>query len=214
MEVKEKGIDVSNYAREAQRLNALLKQTKCKRIIVLGDFKHDVYGFKHKELWVLRKFLALLHCKDITVVKGNHDSELEQFEGVKVVDAHGMLLKAEGKTYGLFHGHALPSKEVVENAGVFLFGNTHPLVEISEGDRFSYTAPIWLVGKTRKNAKIGLPGGCKWVLFPAFGSLAGGVAINKVRNLGPFLKKENADLPNAELFLLSGVKVGTLKNLQ
>jgi len=213
LELQAKGIDVSNYAREAQRLNALLKQTKCKRIIVLGDFKHDVYGFKHKELWVLRKFLALLYCKDITVVKGNHDSELEQFEGVKVVDAHGMLLKAQGKNYGLFHGHALPSKEIVKNADVFLFGNTHPLVEISEGDRFSYTAPVWMVGKTKENEGLGLHKGRKWVLFPAFGSLAGGVAVNKKKDLGPFLKKENADLPNAELFLLSGTKVGRLKDL-
>jgi len=53
-------------------------------------------------------------------------------------------------------------------------------------------------------------------LFPAFGSLAGGIAVNRERKaekLGPFLKKENADLQNAEVFLLSGQKLGKLKNL-
>jgi len=216
LELQAKGIEVSNYALEAQRLNALLKQTKAKRIIVLGDFKHDVYGFGNKEMWVLRKFLRLVECKNITVIKGNHDSQLESFNEITLVEARGLLLEAEGKKYGLFHGHALPSREVLEKADVFLLGNTHPLVEISEGGRgggrFAYSTRVWLVGKTKANEKLGLKKGRKWVLFPAFGSMAGGVAINKTRNLGPFLKKENADLPNAELFLLSGTKVGRMKD--
>lgn len=214
LELQAKGIEVSNYEREAQRLNKLLKQTKCNRIVVLGDFKHDFYGFKNREFWVLKKFLRLLNCKDILVIKGNHDSELESFGEVKVADAKGLLLEAEGKKYGLFHGHAFPSKEIIENAGVFLFGNLHPLVEISEGERFSYTTPVWMVGKTRENKKIGLKKGKKWVLFPAFGSLVGGVAVNKTKNLGPFLKKENVDLPDAKLFTLAGQNLGKLKNLR
>ncbi|MEM4255164.1 MAG: metallophosphoesterase family protein [Candidatus Norongarragalinales archaeon] len=214
LELQAKGIEVSNYEREAQRLNKLLKQTKCTRIVVLGDFKHDFYGFKNREFWVLKKFLRLLHCKDILVVKGNHDSELENFGDVKVVDAKGLLLEAEGKKYGLFHGHAFPSREITENADVFLFGNLHPLVEISEGERFSYTAPVWVVGKTKANAKHGLKAGRKWVLFPAFGSLVGGVAVNKTRDLGPFLKKENAELQNAQVFTIDGRKLGTLENLR
>ena len=213
LELQAKGIEVSNYEREARRLNALLKQSRCNRIIVLGDFKHDFYGFKNKEFWILKKFLRLLECKDITVIKGNHDSQLEEFEDVNVVDSKGMLLEAGGVKYGLFHGHAFPSREITESAEAFLFGNIHPLVEISEGERFSYTAPVWVVGKTNANAKIGLAKGRKWVLFPAFGSLVGGVAVNKTRDLGPFLKKENADLQKANLYTLDGQKLGLLKNV-
>lgn len=214
LELNAKGIEVSNYELEAQKLNKLLKQTKCNRIIVLGDFKHDFYGFKNREFWVLKKFLNALNCKDILVIKGNHDSELENFADVKVVGSGGLLLEAEGKNYGLFHGHAFPSKEIIEKADVFLFGNIHPLVEISEGDRFSYTTQVWMVGKTKANANTGLAKGKKWVLFPAFGSLVGGVAVNKVKNLGPFLKKENVDLPSAEVFTLDGQKLGLLKSLR
>lgn len=214
LELQSKGIIVSNFEKEAQRLNKLLKQTKCNRIIVLGDFKHDYFGFKNKELWVLKKFLRLLDCKEVLVVKGNHDSELERFEEVKVTSPGGILLEAEGKKYCLFHGHMLPSKELVEQADVFLFGNVHPLVEIIEGGSLAYTAPVWVVGKTRENKALGLKKGKKWVLFPAFGSLSGGVAVNKTKTLDHFLKKENVDLPNAELFLLSGQKIGLLKNLR
>ena len=212
LELQAKGIEVSNYEREAKRLNSLLKQFRCNRIIVLGDFKHDFYGFKNKEFWVLKKFLRLLDCKDITVIKGNHDSQLEEFPDVTVVDAKGMLLEAEGKKYGLFHGHAFPSLEITSKADVFLFGNLHPLVEIDEGDKFAYTAPVWVVGKTNANKKIGLVKGKKWVLFPAFGSLAGGVAVNKNKNFGPFLKKENVDLQNAGLYTLQGQNLGLLKS--
>ena len=216
LELEAKGISVSNFELEAKKLNSLLKQTKCNRIIVLGDFKHDFYGLKNKEFWVLKKFLKLLKCKNILVIKGNHDSQLEEFKEVKVIEAKGMLVEEKGVKYGLFHGHALPSTEILENADVFLLGNMHPLVEISEGkggERFSYRTPVWMMGKTKENRKIGLRGGKKWVLFPAFGSLAGGMAVNREKNLGPFLKTENADLPYAQVFLLSGQKLGVLKNL-
>src|SRR3989344_553833 len=118
LELQAKGIEVSNYEREARRLNALLKQSRCNRIIVLGDFKHDFYGFKNKEFWILKKFLRLLECKDITVIKGNHDSQLEEFEDVNVVDSKGMLLEAGGVKYGLFHGHDFPSREITERQEV------------------------------------------------------------------------------------------------
>ncbi|MFH1056184.1 MAG: metallophosphoesterase, partial [Candidatus Micrarchaeota archaeon] len=196
LELQAKGIEISNFEREARRLNALLKKTKCKRIIVLGDFKHDFYGFRNKELWILRKFLRLLDCKDVTVIKGNHDSQLEEFKEVNVVDSKGMLLEEKRVKYGLFHGHAFPSREIVEKADVFLLGNAHPLVEIKEGENFSYSTPVWLVGKTKANKKTGLKAGRKWVLFPAFSSLAGGIAVNRKKNLGAFLKEENVDLPN------------------
>lgn len=214
LELQGKGVEVSNFELEARRLNKLLKQTKCNRIIVLGDFKHDYYGFKNKEFWVLKKFLRLLDCKDVTVVKGNHDSELESFKEVKVIEAKGLLLEAEGKKYGLFHGHAMPSKEILGEADVFLLGNAHPTVEIREGENFVYSFPVWLVGKTKANAKLGLPAGRKWVLFPAFGSLAGGIPVNKDKRLGPFLAAENVALPESEVFLVSGQKVGKLSSLR
>ena len=214
LELQAKGVEVSNYALEAKRLNALLKKMKCDSLIVLGDFKHDYYGFKNKEFWILKKFLSLLNCDSVTVIKGNHDSQLEDFDKVRVIDAKGLLVK-EGKiTYGLFHGHAIPSKEVLEKSDVFLLGNAHPLLQITEGERLSYTTPVWLMGKTRKNAKMGLASGKKWVLFPAFGSLAGGIAVNKRHDLGPFLKKENVDLRKAQVFLVSGQTLGLLESLE
>lgn len=214
LELQSKGIEISSYEKEAQRINKLMKQSKCTKLIVLGDFKHDYFGFKNREFWILKKFLKLLGCKDVLVVKGNHDAELERFEEVKVANSTGYILEAEGKKYGLFHGHAVPSSVLLEQSDVFLFGNVHPLVEISEGDRFAYTAPVWVIGKTKANQSLGLKKGKKWVLFPAFGSLSGGIAVNKKAEWGQFLSKENVDLPNCELFTLDGQKLGLLKRLR
>ena len=213
LEFQAKGIEISNFEQEAKRINSIMKKSKCNRLIVLGDFKHDFYGFKNKEFWVLKKFLNSLECKNIVVIKGNHDSQLEEFKEVQVVDSKGMILVEKGKNYGLFHGHAFPSHEVIEKSDVFLLGNTHPLIEIREGERFSYTTPVWLMGKTKNNQHAGLKTGKKWVLFPAFSSLAGGVAVNREKSLGPFLKEDNVDLNNAEAFLLDGRRLGFLKNL-
>jgi len=212
LELENKGIGVSeNWKKTAARLNALLKQTKAKRIVVLGDFKHDVFGLENREKWLLQKFFSILKCESVTVIKGNHDSGLEGFAKVRVIPSSGMVLKEGKTTFGLFHGHAWPAEDVLK-AEVLLVGNAHPAVRIREGKNFEYSKKCWLVGRTKR--KKGLRGEQKTVVFPAFSDLIGGTPVNRKTLLGVLFKNDCVDLPNARVFLLDGLSVGKIKELK
>lgn len=209
LELQKKGFHVKDYWRaEAMRLNSLVKKTKAKDLIVLGDFKHDYYGLKYAETRLLASFLKELECKNVTIVKGNHDSSLEELPGIRLVEPQGLVVEHAGKTYGLFHGHALPSEKVLA-CDYLLSGNLHPTVEIREGEEFVFYQKCWLVSKTTKKLKHS----AKVVVFPAFSELVGGSPVNKAKSLGPLFNNGFVDLKKAEVFLLSGMRLGLLSAL-
>ncbi|NUN11831.1 metallophosphoesterase [Candidatus Micrarchaeota archaeon] len=206
LELERKGFFIKDYWKaEVLRLNSLLKKTKATKLIVLGDFKHDYYGLKYRETRLLDSFLKHLDCKDVIIVKGNHDSSLESLQGITLIEPQGLVLKQGGKTFGLFHGHALPSKEVLA-CDYLLLGNTHPTVEIKEGKDFVFYQKCWLVSTMKKTKN-------KVIVFPAFSELVGGSPVNKEKPLGPLFNQGLVELKKAEVFLLSGLKLGLLKDL-
>ncbi len=198
----------------ARQLNALLKQTNAKRLIVLGDLKHDVSGFEREEQKMLSEFIDALECEQLILVKGNHDSLIEKKlfnPKLKIVPATGMVLEEEGKKIGLAHGHAWPSHEVLE-ADVLLLGHQHPGVKIIEKTGM-HMQPVWLVGEIKASKKFGTRKQ-QAIVFPAFGSLTGYMAVNEgKRMLGPFFENKLFDLANAKAIALNGLLLGRMKDL-
>ncbi|HLD76273.1 MAG TPA: hypothetical protein VI874_04595, partial [Candidatus Norongarragalinales archaeon] len=67
-ELQQKGYHVGQqFPREAERINQLIRQTKTRQVIFLGDVKHNVYGMEDKEERVLNAFFRKLQTKKITV---------------------------------------------------------------------------------------------------------------------------------------------------
>lgn len=194
-DLQRKGYAIAlQYRNEAEKINALLKETKAKQIIFLGDVKHDVYGLLDKEERMLNAFFRLLKTRKITVCKGNHDSAIENCRGINVEPAEGFVFE---KTL-LIHGHALPKKA---KYGSMCLGHEHPLVEIKEGPH-SWKEKAWIIGRNEKT---------RFVVFPHFGSLIGGRPFNHGSHLSPALTQRECD--NADAYMLSGMKLGRIDRI-
>ncbi len=197
-ELQQKGYNLPlQYGKAAEHANVLLKQTRAKQIIFLGDVKHNVYGLEDNEERMLNAFFGLLKTKKITVCKGNHDSYIENVKGITVAPAGGLLLK---KTL-LFHGHALPDEALLEKADRMCCGHEHPLARIREG-KHTWTEKTWIIGRQ---------GGKKFVVFPHFGDLVGGREFGPSKHLVRALDEKSCH--NASAYLLSGLKLGKVGKL-
>jgi len=205
LELRAKGIRaLQQWQPCAKRINALLKRMRCNRLIILGDAKHDVYGCDIEERTMMRRFLDALDTKDVKIIKGNHDSRLEGT--APIIPATGMRLEDDGASYGLFHGHAWPSKDVI-SADILLTAHQHPLYEFK--DRAGrWSEKCWIAAETKANKKFGVMGGRRVVVFPAFGLLSGGIRLNTERGIGPFF--ENKLLRKASAFSLEGAPLGAI----
>src|SRR3989304_2852913 len=62
----------------AEKINMLKRKTRTKKLILLGDVKHKVYGFSIMEKAELEKFFDNLDYGEIVIVKGNHDGNIEK----------------------------------------------------------------------------------------------------------------------------------------
>jgi uncharacterized protein len=192
-ELQKKGYHIPlQYKTVAAEVKALMQQTKKRKIIFLGDVKHDVYGMKDPEERMLTNFFRLLNTKHITVCKGNHDAQIESLTGITVAPPEGTILE---ETL-LFHGHAKPDKALLKKVDTICCGHEHPLAKIKEGNHV-WTEKAWVLGKQSKK---------RFIVFPHFGKLVGGRVFDADRHLVRFLTP--AACRTADLRLLSGVQLG------
>ena len=217
-EFRKTGIRIpSQTEKMKERIEKILKETKAKKIILLGDVKHKVPGASFQELREIPDFLEYFSKKtSIEIVPGNHDSGLKEFVpiGVKIHPSSGFLFK------GLYfnHGHTWPSEDLLK-ATTVIIGHSHPLIEFKDELGFRFLEPVWVKAKLspRKiKEKYGEENELKLIIMPAFNEFAGGMPINKISEgnkefLGPLSKIANME--TAEIYLLDGTFLGKLKNL-
>ena len=193
-ELRKKGVNIGGREKpEATKINDLLESARADELWVLGDLKHDVRGFEKQERFMMHRFLKELDAEKVFVVKGNHDSLLEKMRGITVFPPQGTVIEEGGKSYGLVHGHAAPSKKVLE-ANRILCGHQHPRYSFKDS-LGSWSVPCWVkTGKT--------------LVFPAFGELSGGAEANKKKFIGPLLKNAG----KTAFYGLDGVKISSTKH--
>ncbi|MFA4946677.1 MAG: metallophosphoesterase, partial [Candidatus Micrarchaeia archaeon] len=96
-ELRSRGLRLGlHHLRTAERLTRLLAETKAKRLVIIGDAKHDVYGFETEERKMMAEFVDALPAGEVTVVKGNHDSLLAGVKGLTVEPASGAVIAGCG----------------------------------------------------------------------------------------------------------------------
>lgn len=190
--------------------------TVCSRIILIGDIKDSVPGSsrqEHREIPVF--FDRLLDYFDtVDVVRGNHDTGLEEFlpGRVRIRPATGLRIFDTG----FIHGHTWPSEDVMA-AGTLVMGHAHPAVMFSDGIGRQMTEPCWLRGRFRDDAVSdrfpALPE--RFVVLPAFNRMLGGSPVNVIGEplLGPVLSSELIDIDNASIHLLDGIDLGSRGDL-
>ncbi|WP_254278881.1 metallophosphoesterase [Haloarcula marina] len=211
------GVELQSAAeRRRERVLALLDRTGADRLVVLGDLGHaigDPFDDEREEL------AALFDAVDVpvTLVKGNHDGDLESvFEAfgvdVTMTPGHGVRL---GEV-GFVHGHTWPSPDVLA-AEVVCMGHEHPVVRLEDEVGGTRKERTWLRGSLVPDPFTDHYGHdvaptADLVLFPAFNDRSGGTWVNVDGQdfLAPFLPD---GMTGTEAFLLDGTRLGQYRRV-
>ncbi|MEM7825728.1 MAG: metallophosphoesterase [Candidatus Aenigmatarchaeota archaeon] len=214
------GIFIPSQAEKFKNsIDFLIKTTKAKIIVILGDIKHKVPGISFREMKEIPKlFSYLLEKVKVFCVKGNHDDRISSLlpKEVKVYSSRGFKLGI----YGFFHGHAWPSKSLTQCDYLFM-GHVHPCVEFKDKLSYRIIERAWIKRKLNKNLvkskyKVKSCGSLETIILPAFNNLLGGVAVNKLAEkeiIGPILSKKFLDIKKCEAYLLDGTYLGRIERL-
>lgn len=189
-------------AKKLGKIFGRLKNRKIERIIINGDLKHEFGIISEQEWRNTLKFLDLLagHCKEIVLIKGNHDTILGPIakkRNVKIMDSIivGNVL--------ITHGDKIPGKEILNKASAIIIGHEHPAISLKKGPRIE-TYKCFLKGRYK---------GKNLIVQPSFNTLAEGTDILKDKILSPFLDQ---NLDNFKVYVVED-KVyyfGRLRNLK
>jgi hypothetical protein len=180
----------------------LAEKVKADSIVIAGDVKHDI-GMKARERREVEELIgafekAGVNKSEIMVVKGNHDGGIDDIVNTK--SSRGIRI---GKI-GIFHGHAMPSDEVLQ-AKTLIFAHAHPAIFLRD-EVGGIKERVWLEGK------IGVEGEEKDVIvMPAFNDLCSSTAVNLEKPAGVFFRRW--DYRKAEAMLLDGTLLGKIEML-
>ncbi len=210
-----------------RRLEALLKRTKARSLVICGDLKHKVPGMTWQEEREVPLFLeSLLERVEVHVVPGNHDADLKPLlpDGVELHPAKGF--RKGGAFFA--HGHTWPDPSFL-GCGYLITGHMQPQVEIKDNLGYAWRERVWVrAGLDRKKAleKYGpvtnLP---ELIVLPSFNPMSGGLALNRSfpggRRAGARVPREVRESPvmklanmkASRLFLLDGTYLGELGRL-
>ncbi|MCL9812988.1 metallophosphoesterase [Natranaeroarchaeum aerophilus] len=203
----ERGLSLDSQAEaRRERIERLLAETGATRLIVLGDLMHSIGGPGGAERGEIEVLLESLPAVDVTLVKGNHDGEIESWiEDVTVTDGGGIRLGS----VGFAHGHTWPDPDVLA-ADIVCVAHEHPQVRLEDEVGGSRAERVWLRGglegsvfEDRYDAPVGAS---ELIVVPAFNDLVGGTWVNTNDDfLAPFLPDA---LVHGQAYLLDGTRLG------
>jgi uncharacterized protein len=188
-----------------ERLERILARVKAETIVINGDLKHEFGTISDEEWRNVLKILDLLgrNCKQIVLVKGNHDTILGPIAEKKNLSA---VIEHRIDDILICHGDKLPKAESLSGVKTIIIGHEHPAVSLREDVRVE-KFKCFLKGTWKKNTLI---------VLPSFSSIIEGTDVLKERVLSPFL---NQDLGKFEVFVVGDQvynfgKLNKLMNLQ
>ncbi|MEM3555804.1 MAG: metallophosphoesterase [Candidatus Micrarchaeia archaeon] len=210
-------IQMDFFEKTKEKLLRIMDETNCDEVVIVGDLKHDIPGMPYFERKKLKGFVDELKKRvNVVIVMGNHDGGVRKIaEGVEVHGAAGVMRDSVSFT----HGHAWPSERMMK-ADWLVVAHNHPCIEFVDKLGYRRVEKVWVVGeiderKVEKKFKE-FNRKMKFVVMPAFSELVGGMVFNSANRklLGPMFRNEMFKLDEAEITLLSGVKLGKLKEVE
>ena len=185
----------------------------CSKLIVLGDVKNSVPGSSKQEYREIPDFFCRLteHFNSVTVVRGNHDTNIEEYLPPEVHTAPASGLKIGD--VGFIHGHTWPSADVM-SCDTLVLAHNHPAMYFVDGVKKQTAEPCWLRGNFVSGGDRYLEHPRSFIVVPAFNRILGGSPVNAENGefLGPLMKPEFMDLDDAGIYLLDGIYLGKRKD--
>jgi putative SbcD/Mre11-related phosphoesterase len=181
------------------RLKKILHGLEIKKIVILGDLKHEFGTISETEWRNALKLLDFLsnYCKDIILIKGNHDTILGP-----IAAKRNIKVKRSFKVGDFFLCHGDKVQKLV-NSKVIVIGHEHPAVGLKKDSRVE-TYKCFLKGSWE---------GKTLVVMPSFNLATEGTDVLKEGLLSPFLHQS---LSKFEVFVV-GDEVfyfGRIKDLE
>ncbi len=223
-EIFKSGIRIPSQTEKImERIDLLIRESKAKHLVFLGDVKHNIPISSFQEDRELPLFLKHFTERIKTsLVKGNHDGDIEKLSpaGVKIYPSSGFGIK----NFWFAHGQSWPPAEALD-CEYLVIGHDHPAVQFTDAVGSRSVEQCWLVSKPDKeklekkygkNCKLD-----KIISVPVFNRLIGGMPFNrkssnksgkKFKPLSPIL--QTADWKHSEVYLLDGTFLGTLDGMR
>ena len=128
---------------------------KVKKVVVLGDLKHEFGGISRQE-W--RESLAVLDflkgkCKKIVLIKGNHDMSLDPIARQKNVRMRDFYIS---KDACFMHGHKMFAGCLGKKIKTIVLGHRHPAFALRDRAK-SESYKCFLAGKWKGRQIIIMP---------------------------------------------------------
>ena len=234
--VKQENFQSRLTERLLNQLDTLVSRVKPTEIIILGDLKHTIRSFSLQEFRNVAALLKRLQTTaTLTVVRGNHDADLELVvpDGVTIISSSGFKLSFEEKHIFFLHGHAQPNQEILSCSNLIL-GHIHPTIAIPALKERKSIHRVWVRTGWRPTILEALS---QWfghefiedhqdlvpnilkmkiLVIPAFLDLLHGHVLNRFTSRqfqgNPIYRY--LDLDKAEILMLDHTYLGRLQQLQ
>jgi len=213
--LRSKGFHITSRTDEMFNTIVQAADDSASRLIVLGDVKDSVPGSTKQEYREIPVFFERLleRFDSVDVVRGNHDTNIEEFlpNHVRIRPASGMKVDDTG----FVHGHTWPSKDVMSSE-TLVMAHDHPAIMFRDGVGRQVNEPCWVRGtfrRTETERYDSVPR--NFIIVPAFNKILGGSPVNITGEplLGPIMGGDLLDLENSTVYLLDGLDLGKLSGL-
>lgn len=212
-----RGIFSNDFSEKlAEKIIELLKQTKAKKLIFLGDVKDDI---TYLDQYTIRAFKKIREYTDnpknkieIIVVRGNHDGGIENLgKEITIIPSDGFVYHG----LGLIHGHSWPSEQCM-SAKYLISAHQHPQIEFIDASGKRHIETIWAVaeadGKIIREHYENFNKKIKLIMMPAFNPIIGNtIKTGNENHLGPILNNKLFKWNDALLYRLNGIPVHKIK---
>ena len=160
------------------------KKLNCKRIILLGDVKHEFGRIQEDEWWSIKRLvknIRMTGCEP-EVIQGNHDNHIITI--LKELNVKYYKYSLRINSILLAHGHQ-DLGEINKDVKHVIIGNEHPAVSISDDNGIKYKFKAFITGPLSH---------FRLTVIPSISPLFIGTEINNSEQsqfLSPILRKAN-----------------------
>ncbi|MFQ5918970.1 MAG: metallophosphoesterase [Thermoplasmata archaeon] len=214
-ELRREGFTLPSQTKKmGETIASLLEEIGPRRLVILGDLKHEIPRFTGLERRDVPRFFDLIEesVPEVHLVQGNHDGNIAYLLP-RWVTLHGPEgYRRDDVAY--VHGHAWPSPEVME-AETLLMGHNHPTLLFPDRLGPRTYERCWVRAPFTADHPRYAQHPKDLVLVPAFNEFSGGTPMNETgrRYLGPVLRSGMVDMKRAQVYLLNGAYLGRLEGM-
>ena len=207
-ELYESGIMMPQQSsRLSERLNKIKSMTKTRRLVILGDVKHEIPVISIQEKKEIHKFFERLNFNKVIITKGNHDGRIEELIANVKKDIKIKNSFAVGG-YAFTHGHI----KIKTKKKKIVIGHNHPKIMFKDAMNATYFEQVCIKGEAVYDGKKR-----EIIIMPPFNELAGSLVVNDMKRsdkehkhfMGPIARH----MTNINVYLLDGTDLGNLMSL-